>query len=294
MRFRDFFTERTATALEASEQKQVDKLTRKYISKIQKSTPKKIQKFELLGKGILRKVGATPISGADKPRYEYLGTLNTVNRSTKTDQQIHVYVLFNCNSDASGMYYEDDNEIFLFHENLKFQSEGYIHEILSHETVHAVQHYKKQSQSYVRAVGAKQFGPKRKKAYYSEPIEREATLGGIVAQINKRVDDHLAIIKKEKEQNKSEAVLFYYTRTLESLLKSIELFAKTPPENYLKYKELPLPAPIAHRYEFFQVLSSDPKLRREYQLKMINLSEKLNKKAKEFLNNIGVSFQYIS
>lgn len=295
MKFRDFFIEKTVAALDSSEQEQIDSATSFYIRNIKNASPKDLNKMSSpLDNDIVNEIGATVMPGK-KPRYIHLDEFNSVDRSTDQERVINIFVALNCDSGAAGAYYDERSEIFLFHNVLKDTDEDYIHEVISHEAFHAVQHYKKTSHAYARAVSAKQFGPKRKKIYYSEPAEREATMSGIAASINKKVNDFLSIIKKRKEQSKSsDAVIFYYVRNLESLLKSIELFAKTPPENYLKYKELPIPAPIAHRSEFFEVLSNDPKLRREYQMKMLSLSQKMIEHAKEFLKKYKLAFEYIT
>jgi len=292
MKFKDFFIERQVFALNTGEQSQVDQLTAKYVNEMQKLSPKDIKKTtEPLDKSIYDRLNVSSLNNA-KPRYDFLGVINIKDRSTEEERAINVFVIFNVDSNASGVYYDEEGEIFLFHDILKYESSRYVHEILTHETIHAVQHYKKMSTAYSRAVAAKRFGPKSKTAYYTEPMEREATIGGLVAQILKTFNDHLNNINNEIKNKKSENVIRYYLIKLETFLKSIEVFAKTPPENYLKYKELPLPAPISHRYEFFSVLSENPKLRREYQKKIISLSNQMMEKANVFLKKHNLSFTY--
>jgi hypothetical protein len=293
MKFKDFFTEKRVFALNASEQKQVDRLTAKYVKKMQNLDPEGIKQIsEPLSLSLYHKLNIEPESNKLKPRYEFLGPIHIRDRSTKEKRTINVFVIFNSQGNDGGVYFDDDNEIFLYHNNLKTGSSEYIHETITHETIHAVQHYKKMSSAYSRAVTAKQFGPKRRAAYYSEPMEREATIGGLVAQIRKTFNSHLKVIENEIVKNKTNNVIRYYIIKLETFLKSISIFAKTPPENYLKYKELPLPIPIAHREEFFSVMSKDPKLRREYQLKMTKLSEDMITDAKEFLEKYNQSLSY--
>lgn len=294
MKFKDFFTEKRVFALNASEQKQVDRLTAKYVKKMQNLDPEGIKKIsEPLSLSLYHKLNIEPESNKLKPRYEFLGPIYIRDRSTKEKRTINVFVIFNSKGNDGGVYFDDDSEIFLYHNNLKTGSSEYIHETITHETIHAVQHYKKMSSAYSRAVTAKQFGPKRRAAYYSEPMEREATIGGLVAQIRKTFNSHLKVIENEIVKNKTNNVIRYYIIKLETFLKSISIFAKTPPENYLKYRELPLPTPIAHREEFFSVMSRDPKLRREYQLKMVSLSREMTDQAKEFFEKNNLAFNYI-
>ena len=136
------------------------------------------------------KLNITPEAPNLKPRYDFLGPIHIRDRSTKGKRVVNVFVVFNSRGSDGGVYFDDGNEIFLYHNNLKAESPGYIHEVITHETIHAVQHYKKMSTAYARAVTAKQFGPKSKTAYYSEPMEREATLSGLVAQLRKTFNSH--------------------------------------------------------------------------------------------------------
>jgi hypothetical protein len=294
MKFKEFFVEKRVLALNKTEQKQVDALTAKYVKKMQRMTPEQIQKTtEPLSTSLYPRLNITPISKTIKPRYDFLGAINIKDRSTDEKRIINVFVIFNNQGPDGGVYFDEESEIYLYHDNLKYESSKYIHETLTHETLHAVQHYKKMSTAYSRAVTAKRFGPKRKAAYYSEPMEREATIGGLVAQIRKTFKEHLNIIDNEIKRGKTENVIRYYTIKLETFLKSIEVFATTPPENYLKHKELPLPAPISHREEFFSVMSKNPKLRREYQLKMVGLSQEMMEQAKKFFKENNLSFEYL-
>ncbi len=294
MNFKEFFVEKRVFALNKTEQTQVDRLAAKYVKKMQSLDSEGIKKIsEPLSPSLYQKLNIEPESNKLKPRYDFLGPIHIRDRSTKEKRTVNVFVVFNSKGSDGGVYFDDGNEIFLYHNNLKYESSSYIHETITHETIHAVQHYKKMSTAYSRAVTAKQFGPKRKAAYYSEPMEREATIGGLVAQIRKAFNSHLKVIEDEIAKNKASNVIRYYTIKLETFLKSIEVFAKTPPENYLKYKELPLPAPISHREEFFSVMSRDPKLRREYQLKMVNLSREMIDQAKDYFEKNNLAFNYI-
>jgi hypothetical protein len=294
MNFKDFFVEKRVFALNKTEQKQVDKLTAKYVKEMQVLDPEGIKKIsEPLSTSLYQKLNIEPESNKLKPRYDFLGSIHIRDRSSKEKRTVNVFVIFNSTGSDGGVYFDSDSEIFLYHNNLKYEPSAYIHEIITHETIHAVQHYKKMSTAYSRAVTAKQFGPKRKAAYYTEPMEREATIGGLVAQIRKTFNEHLNIIEGEIARNKPNNVIRYYIIKLETFLKSIEMFAKTPPENYIKYKELPLPAPISHREEFFSVMSKDPKLRREYQLKMTSLAREMINQAREFFEKNNLAFKYI-
>jgi hypothetical protein len=294
MKFKEFFVEKRVFALNKTEQKQVDALTSKYVNKMQRMTPEEIKKTtEPLSTSLYGKLNIAPISKTVKPRYDFLGAIKIRDRSSNEKRDVNVFVIFNSQGSDGGVYFDDDNEIYLYHENLKYESPKYIHETITHETIHAVQHYKKMSTAYSRAVTAKRFGPKRKTAYYSEPMEREATIGGLVAQIRETFNEHLTNISNEIKKGKAENVIRYYTIKLETFLKSIEAFATTPPENYLKYKELPLPAPLSHRYEFFEVLSKNPELRREYQLKLVSLSQEMMEQAKKFFKENNLAFKYI-
>jgi hypothetical protein len=294
MKFKEFFVEKRVLALNKTEQKQVDALTAKYVKKMQRMTPEQIQKTtEPLSTSLYPRLNITPISKTIKPRYDFLGAINIKDRSTDEKRIINVFVIFNNQGPDGGVYFDEESEIYLYHDNLKYESSKYIHETLTHETLHAVQHYKKMSTAYSRAVTAKRFGPKRKTAYYSEPMEREVTIGGLVAQIRETFKEHLNIIDNEIKRGKTENVIRYYTIKLETFLKSIEVFATTPPENYLKHKELPLPAPLSHRYEFFEVLSKNPELRREYQLKMVALSQEMKEQAKKFFKENNLDFVYL-
>lgn len=294
MTFKDFFIEKRIFTLDKEEQAQVDTLVTKYVNDIQRLSPKEIKKIsEPFDKDTSNALDIKVIPGTGGIRFEFLGALKIIDRSVNKRRKINVFIIFNGDGDANGAYYDKRNEIFLYHNNLRHESADFIHEILTHEAVHAAQHYKTMSKKYSRAVVSKRFGPKTKRDYYTEPMEREATISGVVASTLKTFNSHLQLIENEIKRGKADMVIYYYVKKLETFLKSMEIFAKTPPENYLKHQELPLPTPIAHRSEFFSILSNDPKLRREYQLKMLTTTQEMIKNAKEVLKKYNLAFEYL-
>ena len=283
MNLKEFILEARAFELTPEEYKQITVLTDKFIKKYQGLTAEEIfknttafEKDELAGYGL----------ETDKktlPRYALLGNVNVYDHAIKKKKKVPIYVIFfYFEGDTDGLYRDEANDIFLFHENLKYKSKDSIFELLSHEVVHAAQHYKKLSPEYQKAVRAKRFGPKSQRAYFIAPLEREAIISGIISRLQNKVNNFLSLISAAGEKsNTSEAN--YYVRKLEVLIKSIELFAKTKPENYFVLKEIDVPLDLKDKEQFFITVSKEPKLRREYQLKFLRFVENSKVKIQEVL-----------
>lgn len=284
MNLKEFILEARAFELTPEEYKQITVLTDKFVKKYQNLSPEQIfktttafEREELAGYGLQ----------TDKktlPRYTLLGTVKVYDHAIKKKKNVNVYIIyFYFEGEDEGSYRDEPNDIFLFHERLKHRPKDYIFEILSHEIIHAAQHYKVMSPEYQKAVTTKRFGPKSQKAYYTEPLEREAIISGIISKLQNKVNKFISSITTAAEKNNTGEANFYI-RKLELLVKSIELFAKTKPENYFILKEIDIPQDLKERELFFKTVSKEPKLRREYQLKFLRFIDNTKEKIYDVLD----------
>ena len=292
--FKMFF-EKQAFQLNEREVREIKELVRKYLYEIQPISDN--NKLSRLGKLIPKTkydgLYITPLKGKNKPREILLGSVEILDRSIGEFREIEARVAINCTSSADGLYDSDENAIYIFHDAFQSYSPTQAYEIVMHEFLHAAQYYKKMSPDYQKAIRAKQFGPKRRRTYYTEPMEFEAQIGGVISAIKDTFHAHLDNVVKEAEYTKNTSTINYYLKKLETFIKSIQVFAKTPIENYISHHELPLPLSVSHRDELFKTIQSEPKRRREYMQKFTALAQQMVEEANDALSKYNLKMRHI-
>lgn len=273
--FKEFVTESRSLMLQPDEYVKVADLTKKYIDKFKNI---KISDTRPLPKHFFKDIKFTKTKNdlLTSPRFLKLASIELIDRQSKRQKLVDIIVVYNYpNPPYSGLYREEAEEILLFNDALKHQTYYKVFEIVSHEIIHAVQYYKRTSDAYERAVEKDLDGDELAKiAYYTEPVEFEATLGGVISQLEITFQDFLNLIKKYITQNDQVSLNFFIRKT-EHFIKAIQLFAKSTPETYFKYQELEIPAPLRSREAFFRVMSQLPYYKRKYQKGLITLTDSL-------------------
>jgi len=270
--FKEFINESRSFMLQPDEYVKVTELTKTYIDKIKNT---KVTDTKPLPKHFFKDIKFIKKT-KNGPRFLKLTSVKLTDRQTKKLKHVDIIIIYNYpDPPYSGLYREETEEILLFNDVLVHLPYYKIFEIISHEIIHAVQHYKQTSDVYNRAIEQDLDKDELAKiAYYTEPVEFEATLGGVVSQLKITFHDFLNIIKKYIAQNDTSSLNFFIKKT-EQFIKSIQLFATSPPETYFNYNELDIPDPLRSREAFFRVTSQLPYYKRKYQKALISLTDSM-------------------
>jgi hypothetical protein len=265
--FKEYVQESKSLELTTDERSKVTELTKKYIELFTKDT--KTPTYPL-PQHFFKDIKIKKHSKLT-PRFLKLDTLQLVDRSTKTIKSVDVIVILDYpDPPFSGLYREETEEILLFHNALIESSYYRIFEIISHEVIHAIQHYRTVSAEYIKAVKKDiHKNTQAKKAYYTEPLEFEATLSGVLSQLKELYTEYITRIETYNKSDDKTAKVFLL-RKLNFFLKSLKVFATSTPETYFKYSELPIPLPLREREDFFITIQEDLRYKRKYQQAILN------------------------
>jgi hypothetical protein len=277
MKFTEFVQEAKLFKLTSKEYTTVQAITKKYIDLVQTKTESELfQASTKLSRKTYSRLYFNPKERDLALRYIHLGTYTVEERKNKKEKPIDVYVITNAPTNTNeGLYDSNTEEIFLFHDLIQNFTKQEIISVVTHEIIHAVQHYKSTSKEYEIAVK----NPEPTTEYYFEPIEFEATLSGVVNSLYNTSAEYLKLIKKyTKLQDFNVAKL--YTQKHEEFLKSILRFIETPVQSFDK---LDIPNPIRAKLEFFKQLNNDKSKSKKYRTILFKAVEKM-KKDLQFVN----------
>lgn len=131
----------------------------------------------------------------------YLGTINYIDLKDNIVKPTNVFISFDREANSRGEFYDEYNEIYLYYYNLEFK-ERLIKDILTHELLHAKQHYKKMSKSYKEAIRKRkkpsgEYGLRSYRKYYYDPLELPVYTTLLVRDI----------LSEYRESNKLEKVM---------------------------------------------------------------------------------------
>lgn len=283
MNFKEYFLEANIQRLSPQEEEQTDRITDE-INRYSRD-PK------VLKRKAISKDGYTLVL-VSKLRYERRD-LKTPSRRSK---ELPVYIKLSPDNDTNGAFVPhrspEDDYIYIDYDFLKTNSRVSIKSLLSHEIIHAVQHYRKMSDLYKKAV--------RKTAtdmtfldwvnYYAEPLEKEAIFSEIDTVLSERYKQLVPVSVSNP------VTIQYLNKQREKFLLELTLFATTPLENYIVNQELPIPDSLLKFDQFFATLlqrNVDTKeiqtlppsavlklkgLRREFKTKLLNILQKIEER----------------
>ncbi len=271
--FKEYIQESKSLELTPEEYEKVTTLSKKYIELIDKKPRPRTQ---LLPQHFFKDIKIKKNSNIT-PRFLKLESIQLTDRSTGILKSIDVIVIFDYpDPPYSGLYRQQTEEILLFHDMFVNYSYYRIFEIISHEIIHAIQHYKTTSAKYIKAVKKDIYKDEiARKDYYTEPLEFEATLSGIISQLKLVYIDYITRIENHKINNEHVAANFLL-RKLAVFLKSLKTFATSSPETYFVHNELDIPQPLQGREIFFNTVYSDLRYRRKYQRAVLSLVLDIN------------------
>jgi len=269
MNLKDFITESKAFKLKPKEVKDVMLIVESYIKKYSEMND---EEMYLLTHPLTEKMYPSLyiIDPTAKPRYLYLGDIEVFDREIDNDIIVNVFLVTDFpRAVAEGSYMP--GEAFLFHDIIKNLSKQFITTALIHEIVHSVQHYKTPSDKYTSTLGRDiSTSPEDKYHYYSEPLEREATISSIVDHCERDFNRYLEYAEKYILNKDLKAAKFFLSKVNEQI-ESVELFLRLPLEQYFNLQDV-LILPVLQRYiEFFESMSEDRELKKEYKLKFSSL-----------------------
>jgi hypothetical protein len=278
MNFSDFISRAKALSLSPSELKIVTSIANTYINQYQAASEEFLQKNSaFLPRNIFSSIYLDRNDKNLKPKYIHIGTYLVEERKTKETKNVDVFLVINASvTTNNGVYRESVEEIYLFHDLFKdFTKHGVINTV-SHEIIHAVQHYKHVSDKYNVSVTR---GELPNKDYYLEPVEIEATLGGIISSLYDTFLTHLAMIKKyNKLQDKT--LTLYYEKKTSQYIKSILTFIQSSPSVYDSLTSKDIPEIILSKMRFFSILSSETRMKKKYQTDLLKVVQRMQRDLK--------------
>jgi hypothetical protein len=278
MNFSDFIHKTKALSLSPSEFKTVTSIATEYITHYQAATEEFLEENSvLLPRNIFSSIYLDKNDKSLKPKYIHLGAYTVEERKTKITKNVDVFLVINAPTTTNnGVYRESVEEIYLFHDLFKnFTKHGVINTV-SHEIIHAVQHYKHVSDKYNDSVTS---GELPNRDYYLEPVEIEATLGGIISSLYDTFLTHLTMIKKyNKLQDKT--LTLYYEKKVSQYIKSILTFIQSSPKVYDSLTSKDIPEIILSKMRFFSILSSETRMKKKYQTDLLKVVQRMQRDLK--------------
>lgn len=273
MNFSDFLYEAKSLKLSTDELKTSTSITNTYIESYQKTDiDELISLSTLLPRTIFPDIYLDKADKSCKPRFIHIGKYKVTERKSGTEKLVDVFLIINALSTKNdGVYRESAEEIYLFQDSLYRLTRSQILNIVSHEIIHAVQHYKETSDKYKSSVNSN-----NNTDYYIEPVEIEATLGGIVTQLYEEFRGYLNVIKKHDKLEDVVSVK-YFTRRLMQFLNGVTLFANTSPRKYDELTVLEVPEVFLNYIEFFKELSKNERVKQKYQTDLYKLIQRMKK-----------------
>lgn len=275
MNFRDFICEAKALSLSPSELKIVTSIANKYVNSYQAASIEFLEKNSiLLPRSVFSSIYLDKDNKNLRPKYIHLGTYAVNERKTKNTKNVDVFLIINASTTRNnGVYRESAEEIYLFHDHLADYTKQRVINIVSHEIIHAVQHYKFVSDKYSASVEG---DDTPNKDYYLEPVEREAILGGIVSSLYDTFLSYLNTIKKYDKLYDKGLVRFYIKKASQ-FIENILAFAQTSPNTYDKLTLNEVPEIILSSITFFSIMSSNEQTKKKYQTTLFKVVERMKK-----------------
>ena len=273
MNFSDFICEAKALSLTPSELKVVNSIANTYINQYQAASKEFLEKNAiLLPRNIFSSIYLDRNDKSLKPKYIHLGVYVVEERKTKDPKNVDVFLIINAPTTTNnGVYRESAEEIYLFHDHLENFTKQRIIDTASHEIIHAVQHYRYVSDKYEDSVTNKEAS---RKDYYLEPVEREATLGGIISSLYDTFLSYLTMIKKYNKQH-DKTLTHYYEKKASQYIQNILTFIHSSPNAYKDLTLRDVPELILSRIAFFSALSTDERLKRKYQTDLLKIVKRM-------------------
>jgi len=284
MNFSDFISKAKTLSLSPSELKIVTSIANTYINQYQAASEEFLQKNSaFLPRNIFSSIYLDRNDKNLKPKYKHIGTYLVEERKTKNTKNVDVFLVINASvTTNNGVYRESVEEIYLFHDLFKdFTKHGVINTV-SHEIIHAVQHYKHVSDKYNDSVTS---GELPNRDYYLEPVEIEATLGGIISSLYDTFLTHLTMIKKyNKLQDKT--LTLYYEKKASQYIESILTFIQSSPSVYDSLTSKDIPEIILSKMRFFSILSSETRMKKKYQTDLLKVVQRMQRDLKFVKNGL--------
>ena len=181
LNFHSFLLERVYK-ITRQEEDDINELVEKYKDTFFKNTATKFKIHDKTPQVIFK-------DELDKKGRYILGTLSLRNLETNRDRKVKVVVDFDKEAHNRGEFIDSHNEIVLFYYPLGY-SESIILDTITHEMLHAKQHYKKVGKKYHEAIKLRKLPSgestfRSNRTYYLDPVEYPVYTTLIVKQFLK-------------------------------------------------------------------------------------------------------------
>lgn len=273
MIFSDFLYEAKSLKLSTDELKTSTSITNTYIESYQKTDiDELISVSTSLPRNIFSDIYLDKNDKTCKPRFIHIGVYDVTERKTGEEKQVNVFLIVDaCSTKNDGVYRGSTEEIYLFHDKLSRYTRSQILNTVSHEIIHAVQHYKAASEKYKDSIEGNNSSD-----YYLEPVEREATFGGIITQLYEEFKGYVSVIKKYNKLNDPISIR-YFTRRLLQFIDGVTFFVNTSPQNYDTLTALEVPEALLNYIEFFKEISKDKRTKHKFQTDLYKFIQRMKK-----------------
>lgn len=196
MNFVNFILEKVYE-ISDKEEKDIDKIVDKYK-----------QKFFKDGVTKLKIIDATPIKYFKDELEDddtlFLSDIRVKDFEKDKNKKVEIYVNFDKSATNRGEFVDDGDKILLFFYPLGYSVDK-IKDVLTHEILHAKQHYKKTSKKYAKAIRKRKLPSgettfRSNRDYYFDPVEMPVYTTLIVQQF---LSDYMSSDKANKKRLKT-------------------------------------------------------------------------------------------
>lgn len=276
MKFSGFFhlKETKFREVPSSIEQESERIADLYIDSCSKITKATIKQFKRIG---LDK------SWKDYFENEIIWFLAELTKTTfldlknKKDVTATVYVAYGEQGEDYASYDTSNNIFIIYDELCRGLDREKIVSTVVHELTHGFQEYKKFSDEYKKQLAKKTKTTAFYNAYYTQPIEFDAFTTEIGFSIRRKFNQLRSGIAEAKE----EATKHVLQKRLEKFLLEFKQFFSSPIENYIVFKELPIPSILSTFEDLFETLKKNPDLLKLVRVKMFKLYEELTSSEKD-------------
>ena len=174
------------------EEKDIEKLVDKYKELLFKDTSTKIKIIDVTPKKYFE-------DKLDEKGRLPLGDIKVKDLERDKFRKIDIVVSFEKDTNARGEFYESEKEVVLYYFPIGFSTDR-VRDILTHELLHAKQHYKKIGEKYKKAVKRRKLPSgevtfRSNRDYYFDPVEMPVYTTLIINQFLKEYESNNDIYK---------------------------------------------------------------------------------------------------
>jgi hypothetical protein len=203
----------------------------------------------------------------------YIGVARFQDLKSFKNRRFSVFVASETNTEDYAMCDAAGGVIILYDDTCRLLSNDKLVSTIYHEIVHGLQQHKTYSKKYEKM---KQ-DPSLKDSdelwaqYHKEPIEFDA----FTAEIALHVKNHFNKLKEDVNKSLFPQTKQVMENRLKKFMLELKLFVQSPLDNYIVFKELPLPLPFRTFVEFLKDIYKSPEHWQSFKKKLNELLKQL-------------------